>query len=195
MVPRERCSRPLLLRDGSFHFLARRDTTMTSGLNASEVTIRAVEPRDRAALARLWQALTDYHVQLDPRLPAATPGAARRYAARLLERRHDPFTRAFVAEVDGQVVGYVLGAVIDLQPDLFEHADAGFIADLFVDPAFRRRGIARRLVEAINAWFAGQGVRHTEWQVAAANEDGLRFWQAIGGRAITVRMRVELDGQ
>ena len=159
-----------------------------------DVLIREVAPRDEAAIARMWQELTDYHVALDPRLPGATPGAAERYAERLLERRDDAFTHTFVAEVDGAVIGYVLGAVIDLHPDLFDHVDSGFIADIYVDPAHRRRGIARGLVEAINAWFAEQGVQHAEWQVAAANTDGIRFWEAISGSAIMVRMRIDLDG-
>lgn len=162
--------------------------------HTDEVTIRVVEPRDEAAIARLWQGLTDYHVKLDPRLPDATPGAAERYASRLLERRDDSFTRTFVAEVDGDVIGYVLGAVVDLHPDLFAHVDSGFIADIYVDPAYRRRGIARQLVDTINAWFAEQGVSHTEWQVAAKNEEGIRFWEAVNGSAVMVRMRVDLDG-
>ena len=159
----------------------------------SEVTIRPVAPRDEAALARLWQALSDHLVRVDPRLPAATPGAATRYASRLLERRDDPYTRAFVAETGGQVVGFALGAVVDLHPDLFEHIDSGFIADIHVDPAFRRQGIARRLVETMNRWFVEQGVTRVEWQVAAVDPGALRFWEAMGGQPITVRMRASLD--
>lgn len=158
------------------------------------VTIRPVELRDEPAIARMWQALTDYHVQLDPRLPRSAPGAAERYAERLLNRRDDRQTRALVAEVNGAAVGYVLGAVIDLHPDLFQHVDVGFVADIFVDSAFRRRGIARELFTAITVWFAEQGVTHVEWQVAAANTAGLLFWEAVGGLAITVRMRVGVDG-
>jgi GNAT superfamily N-acetyltransferase len=160
----------------------------------TEVTIRRVERRDERAVARLWQALSDYHVEIDSRLPPPTPGAAKRYAARLIERRNDPQTRAFVAEVDGVVVGYVLGAVIDLHPDLFDHVDSGFIADIFVDPAYRQQGIARQLVETINRWFAKQGVNRTEWQVAAANVEGIRFWEAVGGQSIMIRMRMENTG-
>lgn len=159
------------------------------------MTIRLVQPKDQTAIARLWQALTDDHVRLDPRLPGATPGAAGRYAERLLERRDDPYTRTFVAEVDGQVVGYILGAVIDLHPDLFEHVDSGFIADIFVDPAYRGRGLARQLVTTMNNWFSEQGVSRTEWQVAALNADGIRFWEAVGGSPIMLRMRMDLDAQ
>jgi len=154
--------------------------------------IRPVEPRDAAAIARLWQLLTDYHVALDPRLPGATEGAAERYAARLIERRNDPSTLTLVAEVDGEVVGYVLGAIVDLHPDLFERVDAGFIADIFVDPAWRGRGIARELVTTLNRWFARRGVDRVELQVATRNPDGLRFWEAMGGEPLMVRMRIDL---
>lgn len=160
---------------------------------AHEVTIRRVEPRDAAAIARLWQELSDYHVGLDERMPRPTRGSAQRYAERLLQRRDDPDTRTLVAEVDGEVVGYILGAVIDLQPDLFAHQDTGFIADLYVDPAHRRQGIARELVETLNAWFERRGVRQIELQVASANPDAIAFWEAVGSRPITIRMRLSLD--
>ncbi len=159
------------------------------------VSIRPVEERDEAAIARLWAALTAYHVALDPRLPDAVPGASADYAARLVERRDDPDTRTFVAETDGQVIGYVLGAVVDLHPDLFQHVDVGFIADIFVDPGYRGQGVARRLVMAINQWFASVGVDHVEWQVAAKNDVGRKFWEAVGGQPVMVRMRMELAGQ
>lgn len=157
------------------------------------VMIRPVQREDAAAIARLWQALTDEHVALDPQLPGATPGAAERYAERLLERRDDPFTRTFVAETGGVVVGYVLGAILDLHPDLFDYVESGFIADIYVEPAYRRRGIARRLFETMTRWFAEQGVTQTEWQVSAVNLDGLRFWEAVGGKPIMVRMRLGPD--
>jgi GNAT superfamily N-acetyltransferase len=166
-----------------------------SDMSIAELTIRPVAPRDETAIARLWLALTDYHVRLDPRLPGATNGAAQRYASRLLERRDDPFTRALVAEIDERVVGYVLGAVIDLHPDLFEHKEVGFIADIFVEEGYRRRGIARQLVTAINTWFAAQGVEHTEWQVSATNTEGIRFWESVGGSPLMVRMRMTLDDE
>jgi len=154
--------------------------------------IRPVEPRDEAAIARLWQMLTEHHVALDPHLPGATGGAAERYAARLIERRNDPATIALVAEVAGEVAGYLLGAVIDLHPDLFEAADVGFIADIFVDPALRGRGLARELVTTANQWFRQRGVQQVELQVAARNPAGIRFWEAVGGEPVMIRMRIDL---
>lgn len=154
--------------------------------------IRPVEPHDQAAIARLWAMLTEQHVALDPRLPGATEGAPERYARRMIERRDDPATMALVAEVGGKVVAYVLGAVIDLHPDLFQHVDAGFVADIFVDPAYRRLGLGRELIATLNQWFRHQGVANVELQVAARNPEGMRFWEAVGGEPIMMRMRIDL---
>lgn len=159
-------------------------------MGPEDVTIRVVESRDQGAIARMWEAMSAYHTQLDSRMPRIAAGAPAAYASRLVEVRNDAQTHAFVAEVQGAVVGYVLGAIVDLTPDLFEHEDVGFIADIYVEPQHRRRGIARQLFHAICDWFAAQGVRQIEWQVAVANSDARRFWEAVGGRALTMRMRL-----
>jgi len=159
-------------------------------MGPDDVTIRRVEPRDQQAIARMWEALSVYHTQLDSRMPQMTAGASAAYASRLVEVCDDDQTHAFVAETGGAVVGYVLGAIVDLTPDLFEHEDVGFIADIYVEPEHRRRGIARELFQAICGWFAAQSVRQIEWQVAVANGDARRFWEAVGGRALTMRMRL-----
>ncbi len=161
-------------------------------MQTDAVTIRPVEPRDQEAVARMWQALSEYHVALDTRMPVMAAGAPQAYASRLMDVRDDPSTCALVAETDGVVVGYVLGAVIDLTPDLFEHEDVGFIADIYVEPDYRRRGIGRQLFQAVCEWFAQRGVRHIEWQVAVANQEARRFWEAVGGRALTMRMRLSM---
>ncbi|HML20477.1 MAG TPA: GNAT family N-acetyltransferase [Aggregatilinea sp.] len=157
----------------------------------SEHVIRPVQVQDEAAIARLWQALSDYHVRLDPRMPIPAQGAAGRYAARLVESRDDPKTCTLVAEVDGEAVGFALGAIITLHPDLFVPVESGYIADVYVDRRFRRRGLARDLVTALTEWFHANGAAHIEWQVAAANSAGIRFWEAMGGLATMVRMRME----
>lgn len=164
-------------------------------MQTNQIIIRPVEPRDQEALARMWQALSEYHVAIDSRMPVMAHGAPQAYASRVMDVRDDPSTCALVAEAGGVVVGYILGAVIDLTPDLFEHEDVGFIADIYVEPAYRRRGIARQLFHTVCDWFADRGVRHVEWQVAVANQDARRFWEAVGGRALTMRMRLSRPEQ
>ena len=158
-----------------------------------KIIIRLVQPDDIDAVARLWEALVEYHRQLDSDLPPAAPQGARRYARRLIERIDDPMSRVLVAQVDGEVVGYVLGVVVDLAPEMFAQDASGFLADIFVDEAYRRAGVGKALVGALTDWFREKKLHYFEWHVAARNEAGLAFWRSFGGREVMLRMRAELN--
>lgn len=154
--------------------------------------IRRVRATDQAAVERLWQELMDCHAEMDPGLPRPTPNGAHFYAERLIERMDDENTCTLVAEENGQVIGYVLGAIIDLMPDVFDQQPSGFLADIYVDPAYRGNGVGRALVNGLVSWFRGHGVNYYEWNAAARNHDARAFWAALGGRDVIVRMRIEL---
>jgi ribosomal protein S18 acetylase RimI-like enzyme len=162
-----------------------------------QIIIRRVATADMDAIAALWQDLVAYHQSLDEALPAATPDGARLYAKRIEQRLSDPYTCAFIAEDQGRVIAFVLGMVVDLLPDIFAQEPGGFLADIYVEPAYRRRGVGRALVAALRTWFAEQNVHYFDWHVAARNPEGLAFWRSIGGRDMMVRMRaiVEEDEQ
>jgi ribosomal protein S18 acetylase RimI-like enzyme len=145
------------------------------------------------AVAQLWEALVLYHHHLDASLPPAAPQGARRYARRLVDRLDDPMSRVFVADDGGKVVGYVLGVVVDLAPEMFAQEASGFLADIYVAEAYRRQGIGRALVEALQAWFGGKGLRYFEWHVAAQNQESIAFWRSVSGRPVMLRMRAELN--
>ncbi len=160
-----------------------------------KVIIRQVQAEDMDAVARLWLALVEYHRQLDSDLPPAAPQGAKRYARRLIERLDDPMSRVLVAETDGKVVGYVLGVVVDLAPEMFAQEASGFLADIFVDEAYRREGVGKALVDGLADWFRSKGLHYFEWHVAARNDAGIAFWQTMGGREVMLRMRAELDSK
>jgi GNAT superfamily N-acetyltransferase len=52
--------------------------------------------------------------------------------------------------------------------------------DLAVDPAFRRRGLGRRVMAAAGAWAQAQGARFAYAQVACANAASLRLNAGLG---------------
>jgi len=157
------------------------------------IVIRPAQAADVDTVGRLWSRLVAYHVDLDQRLPSAVDNGARRYARRLYDKLDDAYSRLIVAEVGGEVVGFVLGMIVDLVPDVFEQEPSGFLADIYVDEAYRKHGIGRRLVEALAAWFHERGITYYELHVAVLNADGLAFWRAMGGDAVMVRMRAPVS--
>ncbi len=151
--------------------------------------IRRATPIDADDIARLWELLVDYHHQLDASLPQAAPDGGQRYALRLIDRMDDSHTRVFVAEEEGRVIGYVLAMIIDLAPEMFVQEYSGFLADIFVEAPYRKRGIGRQLVDAVRQWYAECDVAYYEWYVAASNPAGMSFWRSMGGRDMLIRMR------
>lgn len=159
------------------------------------MTIRPAKVADAPEIGKLWEKLVIYHQVLDIDLPRAAPNGDRLYARSIADRLHDSHTRVLVAEEEGRIIGYVMGVVVDLVPDMFEQEFGGFLADIYVEEAYRGRGIGRALVETLAAWFKQQGLRHFEWHVAANNPDGLAFWRALGGRDLMIRMRTHLNDE
>jgi ribosomal protein S18 acetylase RimI-like enzyme len=71
-----------------------------------------------------------------------------------LAHLEDPDAAVFVAEDDGEVAGAVS---LWIQPRLNWVTPQAWIPDLYVDPAFRRRGAARALLDACVAEARARG--------------------------------------
>lgn len=57
----------------------------------------------------------------------------------------------FVAETDGELVGYASAGLVE-SPPIYERGRRAHIDSLYVKPDFRRQGIARRLIDRVEAW-------------------------------------------
>lgn len=165
------------------------DSTPT---DVDDILIRRATEADADAIGMMWEKLVAYHRDLDERLPEAVEDGGMLYARRIAERIHDSHTGIFVAEADGELVGFTLGLVVDLVPEMFRPQMGGFLADIHVEDAYRRRGVGSKLVEALAGWFRSRGVGYMEWYAATANETGRAFWESLGGREVMTRMRVDL---
>ena len=85
-----------------------------------------------------------------------------------------------VAETDAGVVGYAIGRVA---------ADEGEILNVAVQPEWRRRGIARRLVEALLAALAAAGARQVYLEVRESNVAARQLYAAFGFGEVGRRAR------
>ena len=157
------------------------------------MNIRLATEDDVPAIGQMWEKLAQFHNMLDSALPPAARGGGKVYARRLVSRLSDTQTRVIVAEDDGVLVGYALAVIIDVIPDMFVQENSGFLADIYVDDAFRRKGVGRALVDAVKVWLLENSIRTFEWYVAEHNTVGKRFWESVGGRRVMVRMRAETE--
>lgn len=83
------------------------------------MTIRPFHPKDRAAIDKLAIKLHAHFAQVDDTaesLPFASPQDAHGYMQRMISDSENMNGAIYVAEENGEVVGFIQGVIIDHQP-------------------------------------------------------------------------------
>jgi ribosomal protein S18 acetylase RimI-like enzyme len=78
---------------------------------------------------------------------------------------------SFIAKAGGSTVGSILGG---------HDGRRGYIHHLAVDTAWRRQGIARRLVETCLRALKEAGMQKTHIFIINSNANGIAFWKSVG---------------
>ncbi len=143
--------------------------------------IRAAARSDRREVAEMWRALIAHHGALDPTyvLPAGLEGAL-----------HDQVERAFdradcgiwLAAAGDRAIGFALAEVEPGARAGDPGAAGSWVHELWVDPQWRRRGVASALVDRALDFLRERGRAAPNVRVEAANTAALRFWRARGFR-------------
>jgi ribosomal protein S18 acetylase RimI-like enzyme len=123
------------------------------------VTIRPARTTDISGVLSVWErARSD---------AASTPDDAES-VSRLIEHTEDAL---LVAEFEGELVGVLVAGWDGWRGNMYR---------LAVLPWVRRRGIARRLVEAGHERLRAKGARRVTALVAHAEEEATGLWRATG---------------
>ena len=148
-------------------------------VEAPEITIRPLEDVDIDAITRIDEKLTGTY------RPEFWESRVAYYL------RRDP-EASRVAQVGGQVVGFMLG---DLRGGEFGLEEtSGWIERFGVDPAQRGKGVGRKLFEALREHFRGAGARTLRTFVDKRQAENASFLEAVGfvpGDLTALEMRVE----
>jgi ribosomal protein S18 acetylase RimI-like enzyme len=125
-----------------------------------KITLRPLQIQDYESLVALWEKAG---------LPFKPRGRDRR--ENIARELHAPTAIFLVAESDGRLVGSILGT---------HDGRKGWINRLAVDPAYRRQGIGRRLVEAVEQRLEQLGIEIVACLIEDWNKDSLAAFQAMG---------------
>ncbi|MGK9233225.1 GNAT family N-acetyltransferase [Inquilinus limosus] len=148
----------------------------------AEVTVRPAKPGDRAALLAALVDMQEYERALhDTRRPGSE--TAQPYLDWLEGHAAERGGVILVAvSADGELAGFSAGWV--QQDDLIsETADSnrfGYVSDVYTAPAWRGRGIAGRLLAAIETHLRGAGVVRMRIGVLTNNDSAIRAYRKHG---------------
>jgi putative acetyltransferase len=135
-------------------------------LPTNGASIRRLSPHDPAAL-RLLRASDEYMAALYP------PESNHLEPPEALAQSHVEFIGAFI---DGVLVG--CGAIKRMQDD----GDYGEIKRVFVDPALRGRGLARQLMDHLEAHALESGITTLRLETGISQPEAITLYERRGYR-------------
>lgn len=154
--------------------------------------VRRAHSDDQAAVGDLWMQLLEEQSALDDRF-GVSEDARDRWDHDFPTWLDDETYRVFVAEDDGEIVGF---ATVHRwgPPPIYEESSEVYLDELYVRPATRREGFGTQLVAAVQDWTDRIGARRIRLNVLAANEDARAFWAAQDARPLTMTLTMEREG-
>jgi [ribosomal protein S18]-alanine N-acetyltransferase len=88
---------------------------------------------------------------------------------------------SFAAKVNDEIAGFIIGRI-----DLVRNRLVGHIMTIDVAPPYRRMGIAQRLMLEVEGIFLRKGVGEIRLEVREGNFAGLRLYEKLGYRKVSV---------
>ena len=156
-------------------------------------SVRQATPKDLPAIGRLGALLVRTHHDFDPkRFIAPSPDTEDRYGWFLGTQLKKPNVIILVADRDGRVIGYTYSGV-EGNDYMSLRGPAGVVYDIVVDPAHRKQGIGRVLLDATLEALKARGAPRVVLSTAERNSDAQRLFDRAGFRATMIEMTRELD--
>ena len=166
------------------------------------MTIRPFRPKDRAAIDELAIKLHAHFAQVDDTaesLPFANLRGAHSYMQQMIDDSENMNGAMYVAEENGEVVGFIQGVIIDHQPGQDAVFDAvheprkdGWIGLLYVEPEQRGSGIGRALLDEMKRYFQSKNCDTLRLKVLNGNQRAIAFYEKYGFTAHEVEMAKRL---
>jgi ribosomal protein S18 acetylase RimI-like enzyme len=158
------------------------------------ITIRPATKADLVVVGRMGALLVRIHHDFDSeRFIAATSQTEHAYASFLGRQLDAQNVVILVATAqDGTVLGYTYSGVEGIDY-MSLRGPAGVLYDIVVDPAHRREGIGRMLLDATLLALKTRGAPQVVLSTAERNESAQRLFARAGFRRTMIEMTRTLD--
>jgi ribosomal protein S18 acetylase RimI-like enzyme len=93
-----------------------------------------------------------------------------------------------VAVVENKVVGFILFTIKKLSSTFYKVTKYGYIEEVAVDKAYRRRGIAKKLLESALDYFKKKNLKYVSCKVELDNIPALKTWEKYGFKQETIEL-------
>jgi GNAT superfamily N-acetyltransferase len=141
---------------------------------------------DLDSLERFQQGVVSAERPYDPTL---RDGTVRYYdIAHMLSREDVLF---LVAESEARVVGCGFAQIEEAEP-FFKHQFHAYFGLMYVEPAYRGRGVNAQIIRSLKSWCRSRNVLETRLDVYEGNTIALKAYEKAGFSKLSVEMRMPL---
>jgi GNAT superfamily N-acetyltransferase len=154
-------------------------------------TIRPAVSTDKDVLGRFGGALMRQHHAEDPRRFIQVENPEEGYGRFLVSRITDPDSLVLVAEDQGVIIGYIY-ADVESTSWMDLRGPCGLVHDIYVDPAARRAGAGRALLQAAVAWIRTKGETQVVLFTKTGNAHAHQLFKSAGFRPTMIEMTLDL---
>ncbi|KAA1251419.1 GNAT family N-acetyltransferase [Mycobacterium simiae] len=135
-------------------------------------TIRPATPEDTTEIVAMIHELAEFERAADHCTVTEKQLTAALFST-------SPSVRGHIAESDGQIVAMALWFP---SFSTWDGVKGIYLEDLYVRPAFRRRGLARSLLATLAAECLDNGYTRLSWAVLNWNSNAIALYDAIGAQ-------------
>jgi diamine N-acetyltransferase len=151
-----------------------------------QILIRQATSSDATILTALNLAVHNIHAQAVPNYFKSTTSTDAAIQAAFINHLADENTRIFIAEADGEAVGYILTILRQLEENAYVYAHTRLIVDqMSVNPAYRSKGVGHLLMQKAIELGRELNVDFLGLTVWAFNEEAIAFYKREGFENVT----------
>ncbi len=157
---------------------------IVSAKKMDTIELRPASLADIPVLLQFEQGVVEAERPFDPTLK---PSPIHYYDLEELIRGDDSVV--MVAECNGQLVGSGY-ARIEVSKPYLQHGRHAYLGFMYVDPAYRGRGINQKILEALKSWSLAKGITEMRLEVYQGNTAAIRAYEKAGFQQLLVEMRL-----
>jgi ribosomal protein S18 acetylase RimI-like enzyme len=151
------------------------------------ITVRQATTGDLDALERFQQGVVSAERAFDPTLRS---GAVHYYEIGSMLSRDDVLF--LVAESDAQAVGCGFARIEEAEP-FFTHEVHAYFGLMYVEPAYRGRGVNGKILDSLKRWCRARQVTETRLDVYQGNTAAIKAYEKAGFCKLSIEMRMSLS--
>ncbi|MBW2992290.1 GNAT family N-acetyltransferase [Candidatus Woesearchaeota archaeon] len=110
------------------------------------------------------------------------------YMKKLIDRKDAIY---LVAEEKGVIIGFIYGFIEKRDPCLLDKK-TGFIDELYIEPEYRKKGLAKKLTNAVLKWFKSKNLRWSVVCTHAMDKPANSYWKNTGFEDFNIKYKIKL---